>query len=103
MYGGRVDLVAWHGADRVLVDRKTGSSFHVSTWLQLEGYRQMWEFWHPDQPISETLVIKIPKTGRPKFVRNPYSHLVANVWTAAVWRYWWLREIGEVKNAEAFT
>ncbi len=97
-YSCRIDLVAVFQNRRFIGDRKTGAGkTHPALFLQLEGCRQAWNFWNPDEQINDTCIIQLRPDTEPRLIWNPWPQHVPSVWSAVVWRYWWLVETGEVK------
>ena len=72
-YGGRIDLVGWYAAQRVIADRKTGSTVHASVWLQLAAYRMLYAFWYPEWTTAKTLVLHTAGTRSRASLRTRMS------------------------------
>jgi hypothetical protein len=87
-YAGRADAVGWLGANRVMLDRKTGS-VDKSVWLQLAGYRLAWNEMHPTEPIDKTYALLLLSDQSFKLLSNPLEPGDAPYWLAALWMARW--------------
>lgn len=93
-YAGELDHAGWMCTNgdvlRALIDVKTERSFHVSAYLQLLFYRELWNRWFPLQRIDRTFVVVLPLERPAKLVANPFDADGMPYVSAALWRHRWL-------------
>jgi len=88
-YAGKLDGIGWHGTQRVLIDRKTGS-VDKSVWLQLTAYRMAHEAMHPQERIDATYAVLLRADQTFSLIKNPLPDGEAEAyWTAAIWLARW--------------
>jgi hypothetical protein len=86
---GRMDMVGWLGAKRILGDRKTGLAVHKSTWLQLSAYRAMWDRWNPTEKIDQTYALLLKNDMTFQLIPNPIDDGAFAFFAGAVWVHRW--------------
>ncbi len=65
--GGRPDGIYWVNGQRVLIDRKSGSSHKKRDGkVQTGGYKVIWDYNHPKAPIAKRFIEKLLPTGKYK-------------------------------------
>lgn len=79
-YGGTPDLIGYVLGKRAIIDWKTGKIYE-DVFLQLAAYGMLWQENHPEEPIEEFHVLRIPKNEDiPSFHHSYWKNLPKEAW-----------------------